>query len=275
MGTDVGVATKSVNWNEEYNVKDYDWIFLDYYSLDQQVGDSTISEVFNGIVEPAQSDLFRAVATGSKVVVLLPERNAIPRNGHFQIPISDHFPNNFVLIEESGRSLNQDSTPPEWKWYFDSPFNWKIYIDGKSDIYEYSNEKFIYEYQKLAANKADEFLACKVLFQEIIETTAHQQYQTERLPGEISYIPIIKNWNSNELVKEILDEFTDLETRIKTKNSPEWVDEKSLPGEDETVSELGDLREQKREIEQKIEEKTRNYRSLTGTKRCYGVTRIY
>lgn len=86
---------------------------------------------------------------------------------------------------------------------------------------------------------------------------------------------MIKNWNSNELVKEILDEFTDLETRIKTKNSPEWVDEKSLPGEDETVSELGDLREQKREIEQKIEEKTRNYRSLTGTKRCYGVTRIY
>jgi hypothetical protein len=255
VGTDVGVATKSVSWNEEYNVKDYDWIFLDYYSLDQQVGDSTISEVFNGIVEPRQSDLFRAVATGSKVIVLLPERDPIPRDKHGQITINEHFPNDFALIDEAGRSLNQDSVPPEWKWYFDSPFNWKMYIGMSSETYKYGNEEFVYEYQELAANAANELLACKVLFHQIRETRTPRQNQTEDLPGEISYIPVIKNWGANELVKEILDEFTDLDTRIKTKDSPEWADEKSLPGEDETASELGELREQKREIEQKIKEK--------------------
>lgn len=255
VGTDIGVATKSVNWNEEYNVKDYDWIFLDYYSLDQQVGDSTISEVFNDLVRPGSSNLFRAVATGSKVVVLLPERNQIPRDNANKTHIGNHFPNDFVLIDESGRSLNQDSVPTEWKWYFNSPFSWKLYISGRDDTYEYSNEKYIYKYNELATNTADEFLASKVLFHQIIETPSHRQNQTQRLPGEISYIPVIKNWNSDELIKEILDEFTDLDTRIKTKDSPEWVDEKSLPGEDDTVSELGDLREQRREIEQKIEEK--------------------
>ncbi|RLM96215.1 hypothetical protein [Haloarcula sp. Atlit-7R] len=255
IGTDVGVATKSVNWNEEYNVKDYDWIFLDYYSLDQRVGDSTISEVFNEIVTPGKYDLFRAVATGSKVIVLLPERDPIPRNNHIEINISNHFPNNFYLISESGSSLNQDSIPSQWRWYFDSQFDWKMHISGESDICEYGDKEFIYEYQGLAENAAYEFLACKVLFKQIKETRSPRQNKTEHLPGEISYIPVIKNWDSNELIKEILDEFTDLDTRIKTKDSPEWVDEKSLPGEDETVSELGELRDQKNEIEQKIEEK--------------------
>jgi len=257
VGTDVGVATTSVKWNEDYNVKDYDWIFLDYYSLDKKVGDSTISEVFNSIVEPGQSDLFRAVATDSKVVVLLPERGSISKDNHYNLAISDHFPNDLVLIEESGQSLNQDSVPQEWKWYFDSQFNWKMYIGRKADTYKYGDEEFVYDHQRLAANTAKEFLACKVLFHQIIETFGHRQDKTERLPGEISYIPVIKNWNPEELIKEILDEFTDLDTRIKTKNSPEWVDEKSLPREDETVSELGELREQKKEIEQKIKQKNK------------------
>ena len=255
VGANVGVATKSVNWNEDYNVKDYDWIFLDYYSLDKQVGDSTISEVFNNIVEPGQSDLFRAVVTGSKVIVLLPERNPIPRDKHYEIHISNHFPNDFKLIYEPGHSLNQDTVPPEWTWYFDNPFHWKMHIVGNSGTYEYGNEKFAYNYGQLAANTANESLASETLFHEIIETIANRQNQTELLPGEISYIPVIKNWDPNELIKDILDEFTDLDTRIKTKDSPEWVDEKSLPEEDKTVSELGELREQKKEIEQKIKQK--------------------
>lgn len=249
------MATKSINWNKKYNVKDYDWIFLDYYSLEQQVGDSTISETLDAILEPGSGDIFRAVATGSKFVVLLPNSNGIPRDDRYRIDISDHFPNSFKLVSETGRSLNKDPTPPEWKWYFNSPFKWEMHISENPDSYKFDGEDFVHEYQRLAVNAADELLACKVHFHRLIETPGHRQHQTEPLPGAISFIPVINNWEPDELIKEVLDEFTDLDTRIKTKDSPEWVDEKSLPGEDETVSELGNLREEKRQIEQRIDQK--------------------
>jgi len=257
VGTDVGVATKSVKWNQEYNVKDYDWIFLDYYSLDKAVGDSTISDVLGAIQEPGQSDLFRTVATGSKVVVLLPERSSIPRDSRFDTSISTHFPNDFTLIDDSGRSLNQASVSSEWEWYFNSQFKWELHITRGSGKYEYAGKDFDYNYNPLAANKAAELLACEVEFSELPETAMGPQKQIDSLPGKINYIPVIKNWSPNDLIKEILDEFTELDTRIKSQDSPEWVDEKSLPGEEEAVSKLGDLRERNREIDQRIEQKNK------------------
>lgn len=262
VGTDVGVATKSVKWNEDYNIKDYDWIFLNYYSLDQQVGDSTVSELLNGFVKPGQSDIFRSVATGSKVVALLPERNKIPRDRHTRMDISGHFPNDFSLINESGESLQPDTVPTRWEWYFDRSFNWKVYIRGRAGEYEYRGSRFEYRNKSLASNKANELLACVSNFQEVIETSSGYQNEKNELPGEISFIPVIRDYNPENLIKEILDEFTDLDARIKAENSPGWVDEKSLPGENEKVSELSDLKDQKRKIEEEIAQKNEELQEL-------------
>lgn len=255
VGSDVGIATRSVTWTDGYNVKDYDWIFLDFYSLDQQVGDSTISDVLGRYSGPNKSDLFQAVKSGSKVIVLLPEREWIPVSEHKKLYIDRHFPNNFSLISESGRSLNEEDVDSGWEWYFDRPFKWNVLIDGGSHKFEHDNDQYYYQYEGLATNISDEYLACEVLFQRIVNSNRRGDTELKQLTGTVSYLPVIQNWNPSELIKEILDKFTDLDTRVKTEDFPEWAEEKSLPGEDEAASELNELREKKEKIEEKIERK--------------------
>jgi hypothetical protein len=232
-------------------------VFLDYFSLDQRIGDSSLSQVLeDDFVSPGKSDLFRSVATGSTVVVLLPKRDTIQKTSSSFIPFSRQFPNDFELVTESGRSLNRESVVSNWKWYFDISFKWHNHIAGKPGEYEYGDETFVYEYEGVAKNAAEELLASRVLFHRVVEPSVptHQK-DLEQLPGEITFLPVIKDWSPDDLVKEILDEFTDLDARIKSENSPDWVDEKMLPGEEEAVAELSDLRERKAEIEQEIDEK--------------------
>ncbi|SDK70344.1 hypothetical protein [Natronorubrum texcoconense] len=258
VGTDVDLGTKSVAWTDDYNVKDFDWVFLDFHSLDKSVGDSTISDSIEGMMNiPDEDDIFKSIANGNNFIVFLPERRTIPKTDRTSISLYNLTPVGLNLVEESGSSIDYDTINPNWTWYFDSNFDWNIRIDRKEPaVFELFGRRFVYEFTTIVQNNSSELLATDILFHEITEpeVSTHQP-EMNQLPGKLSFIPVIKNWSPNELIREILDSFTDMDTRIKTDQSPEWVNDWRLPEEDGLVRELEDLRIKKKEIESKIKEK--------------------
>lgn len=255
VGTDIDLATKSVNWDEEYNVKDFDWIFLDFYSLDNMVGDSTISDTLeSSLIIPSKKDIFKSIANGNRFVVFLPNREYIPKTSQFRFTFNKLTFANLNIVGESGMSVDQSTIDSNWSWYFDSNFEWNVRLKRtEPELFEIFGGKYIYEFSGIAQNNSGELLACDVIFHEVIDpdVPSHQP-KTNQLPGKLSLIPVIKNWNTNELARDILDEFTDLNTRIKTDKSPNWISDWTLPEEPEIRNRLENLREKKTEIESTI-----------------------
>lgn len=252
VGCDVAVASRSVSWTEEYNIKDYDRVFFDVHTLDNLVSDSTISEKLGDhVYHPSLSNIYKAIANGTKIIIFVGERKNIPHDKHTYFSVNSLIPGGVNFVQESGRSVNKDSISQGWEWYFSGQFYWNIHFTNDVKDYSGGNTPAYANIESLVENGANEPLAGAIRY--LVKDS--QSSALTNLPGYIILLPVIQDWETEDLIDRIIHQFTNIDTQVNTGDFPEWVENWRMSSEDELISEIDELKRRKSEIEDNIAEK--------------------
>lgn len=253
VGTEVETATSSVGWTDEYNVKDYDWIFLDYYTLEKRVRGSSIQSEFSEQIDAFDSnDIERAIITGSKIIVFISEKSYISTGQGTKITPINSVPIKTNLIKQEGKSLDKDGVIDEWEWYFDQPYKYSMTLSPEIIRGKIAGVSYESNPKPIATNTSMETLALQAEFSVTADPTGSSEKKA--VDGMVYLLPVLPGWQTDDLVREILDRFTKFNVRIKTEESPEWAEGYTLPGESDAKHDLKNLRQEKKEIEEQITE---------------------
>jgi prefoldin subunit 5 len=263
VGQPLPFATESVGWNEEYNIKDYDVVFLnlqkiaDLHRKANARSSSTILEFtgWDSLELPSRQEASTALATDTDIVATLPDRRTVDkkpsRTNSISVSLLKWIKPELNLRYESGESVNPDSIDDEWQWYFDTDsIQWWAHLYSDDTTPDNSGLKF--SISSLVLNGYNRALAAQI-------DVSH----SGKSRGSIFLVPLLENWSyqdfaSNVFQRVILDKNPG---EAEQESSPEWVENYSVPGEkrtqtniDELESEIEELKEQKREAEAELDE---------------------
>ena len=115
IGKRVDFTTDWVDWKPEANLKDYELVFVNLFSLERSVGDSSLSntDTVNNNPFPNSDNVARHLFEGHDIIVVLPNKNEIARNRHSTKGMFDWIPSDVNVVEDPGESVNAKSISEE------------------------------------------------------------------------------------------------------------------------------------------------------------------
>ncbi|MCD2201892.1 hypothetical protein [Halobacterium sp. KA-6] len=242
VGSEIDQVADSKNWDESYNIKGYDCVFLDLYSLAERLDDEKPD---GNIQTPNDSSVMRAMAAGNQIYVLVPESNEISYSNRI-LPLDRIIPGQFSLVEESGKYVDLDSVAEDWEWYFNSHFNWNLRLGMDSEIFEVDRQRFSLNQSPIVQNKSEESIAWEFIYRIVVQTNTGSKL--DELDGRVVFLPIIEGVSPSELIESLIEHEVGITLSADQKNNPEWTSDWSLPGEDDAKTQAEEL---KKEIERK------------------------
>lgn len=266
-GTQLPFVDESVDWSENANFKDYDVVFVNLRTLEED--SHKYDHPLNGNV--ASPELFDKesvntfIETGGNMIVYLPDKQIVKMNSPIdsqnprtvlnkvgmQLPkdvrnsgdISEYdllhwlpFKTN-IDSSESGKSV--ENVQRHWRWFFGDQFCWDQII---------SHECTQYKFKSIADNSYNKSIATKVY------KGSSNSNCIYLLPakGSISYSDFVKNTLVNKFRADI-----DIEGR----SPPSWLSDIRLPDENKIINEIEEKENKISELEEELDE-IQKYKSL-------------
>lgn len=250
IGNKLSFGTKSVRWGGQRNIKNYDFVFMDFLNLDKIVGDKKISEVDKLSTEfiPSKRHIVKSLKSGNDIIAILPERKYLPishlRNKN--INLFGWIPSGINVEKETGSFINNKSIEKDWKWYFDgSDFKWYLHFEYDDKPQTKKNEltNFI---KPLVLNKHNRSLACKV---RLIYPNGGV------FSGSIYLIPLLESWGYENFAYSVLNNIFSSNIDIPKKVEESSIGENTGSQEKKVSSQMSNLKEKISELNSKNEEK--------------------
>lgn len=260
IGTKLEFA-ECINWDETANIKDYEFVFVDLLDLekrkDEFLHDKVPNEYKRQYELPDHDSVERLLTSGGNLIICLPTttsvrtsenqdwepKKPIPDDALIRpgTPILNFFswlPFELEVIDEHGRSVDEDSIHEDWDWYFDNRFNWNLTITTRTQTVNGVE----YEFQPLVRNRYSAPLAA-----EITVESKRGIRTTDYVPnyGKVYLLPLVKDgWSFDNLAEKVLRKFypqVDLET---TGRRPDWLSRYSAPREQGLKQEIEQLQKE-------------------------------
>ena len=279
IGRKFSRATKNANWflEDDVNINDYNVVFLDYPTLEKY---EEATEYPNGSPQlPSANDVVTHLISGNDIVVLYPSKSEI-RITNRVLRLFEWLPDNLTLTQESGTSVNEESIAEKWEWYFEKEnIDWDFYLPKIIKATQ-SNDRLCYRVKPIVQNIYDRAIAARLSYGRIADKIAPPDFnsvdptQRENLPieygdGCVYFLPMINGWEYDELAAHILRyNILEKEKQPQQQQTPEWVDNYTVPGENKIESNISSLENEIKELEEKVRNKQadledlREYKSL-------------
>jgi len=155
VGSEVKHIADFSKWDESYNIKGYEHVFLDFHSLAERLEDEDPDEKIH---TSNNSAVMRAMTAGNQIFILLPDSNRI-NYGNEILPLDRIVPGDFSLVEETGKYVDLDSVASGWEWYFDRHFDWNLRLGVDSYLFKIDGEQLVLKDKSLIQNMSRESVA--------------------------------------------------------------------------------------------------------------------
>jgi len=257
VGSKVDQVADSSNWDESYNIKGYDCVFLDLYSLAKRLEDETLN---GNIHAPNDSAVLKSMAAGNQIYILLPDSNRVSYGSRI-LPIDRLVPGNFSLVEESGKYVDLDSVIEKWEWYFNDHFKWNLRLGMGSEYFESGGETFSLHQTPIVQNKSGESVSWGFGYGSVVQTHGGSEID-EHFGGMVVFLPVKEGVSPGELTESLIENELGVTLSADQKNSPEWASDWSLPGESNAKTQANEIRKEiarKQETLAELEEEIRGY----------------
>lgn len=250
IGHEVDFTTDSVDWETDVLFQDYQIVFVDLLNLDETVGERPLSDVDEVPHSPLpdRTSVLTHLQEGHDVVVVLPTRKRLlssNSNRRYYLDLFDWIPSNISVEEESGDSLNQESVSEDWNWYFDGQsFEWNLYFERNNS----QTTTIQHQLNPIVTNVFNRALACRLDFREYSSSSSYRE-----IDGSVYLIPLLETYSYEDFLLSTLRYNFGEDTETPNESDvPEWVDEHSVPGENETLSEIDHLQTEISELESEL-----------------------
>ncbi|MFC6954927.1 hypothetical protein [Halorubellus litoreus] len=248
IGADVGGATASRRWTEEYNLLDYEVVFANLCDL---VGNSQVtapgSAPSNAVSFPDSGDISELVEAGNWLFVLMPGQRTVDLRyvstsddtEMREVDLLSWLPLDISLAADSGESVDSGSVASDWEWYFGESFQRAYTIEkvgpARGDEQPSFAEVFMSKgasEQALARTVAGATIACTVDMTPMRETvTAVASESREQLwDGRIGLVPVAGDWTPSDVIAGTLEHQFGVTTE-RDLTRPAWVESVQLDGE--------------------------------------------
>lgn len=256
-GSIPGLQHDEAEWEEPANIKDYDIVILNLNGIIEKAGElaTPSSNIPQSIEFPSVEDVVKSLGAGNELYIFLPDTRKINllrvedgNSSKEEVDLLSWLPFDIQTSEESGVSVDQDSVPGRWQWYFDEDFDWPMYISRaslKDDVLRtQSSHDHIAQYT-VAETTFEEDIASRLtitVLTDIVTMLTEDDEMETGYPGAVYLLPLKPNYSFSEVAAKILTHLHGLS--IEASTVPDWAENKQLPRQQEIVEEYYELREE-------------------------------
>lgn len=261
-GSVSGFQHDEAKWNEPVNIKDYDVAILNLNGIIESAGElaTPSGSIPESIEFPPIEDIVKLLRAGNELFIFLPETREINLihvddgdSSKEEVDLLSWLPFNITTVEESGRSVNKKSVPSGWRWYFDSDFDWPMYISEtslKDDVLPVNGMIERTVLNTIAQTTFEEDIASQVTISLGVDIASQitNDNQERLYPGAIYLLPLKPSYSFSGAAAELLSQFYGLS--IESSSVPNWAEQKRLPRQQEIVERSQELKEEFERLEQ-------------------------
>jgi hypothetical protein len=257
-GSVSGFQHSEAEWKEPVNIKDYDIVILNLNSIVENAGglatpDSSIPQ---SIEFPPIEDVVKLLSAGNELHIFLPSTRKInllrvesDESTQEELDLLSWLPFEIETSEESGVSVDQDSVPSRWQWYFDEDFDWPMYLSKISLEDEVLPLEDLFSnvgQYTIAQTTFEEDIASKLMITDVGDLAAELSAAEikKNYPGSVYLLPLKPDYTFDRAAAELLSNQYNLS--IEPTSVPDWAEKKRLPRQQEIVERSQEL---KREFE--------------------------
>lgn len=254
-GSIPGVQHDEAEWKEPVNIKDYDVVILNLNAILEKAGELTTpdSSIPQSIEFPPVEDIIKLLRAGNELYIFLPETRKINllrvQNGNSseeEVDLLSWLPFRIETVEESGKSVDQDSVPSRWQWYFDDDFDWPMYLSRaslKNDVLlNQSSHDHISQYT-VAETTFEEDIASRLtitVLTDFVSMLAKDSDMDTEYPGAAYLLPLKPDYPFSRAAAELLSHLHGFS--IEQSSVPDWAENKQLPRQQEIIDKYNELK---------------------------------
>ena len=252
-GSIPGFRHNEAEWDESTSIKDYNVVMLNLNNIIENSGELVApkSGVPQSIEFPPVEDVVKLLQSGNRLFIFLPRTRIVDflrvdegETSKQEVDLLSWLPFKIKTSEESGSSVNIESVPSEWKWYFDGDFNWPMYISRISLKKDVLSTQTLFDravQHTIAETTFEEDIASKIVLRTMSDMAAELTNDIElKNTGSVYILPIRPDYTFDEVAAELLSEL--YEFSIETRSVPDWAQEKLLPRQREIIGRVQDLK---------------------------------
>lgn len=257
-GSIPGIRHDEAEWKEPVNIKDYDIVILNLNNIIEKAGELATpdSSIPQSIEFPPIEDVVKLLRAGNELYILLPETRKINLlrvedgdSSEEELDLLSWLPFNIQTSEESGVSVDQDSVPGRWKWYFNEDFDWPMYLSRvslKDDVLPVDGIFSNVTQSTIAQTTFEEDIASRLLITDMGDLAAKLgNTEMERnYPGSVYMLPLKPGYTFDRAAAEMLSQLHGFS--VESSSIPDWAQNKRLPRQQEIIEQSHEL---KREYE--------------------------
>lgn len=255
-GSIPGVQHDEANWKEPVNIKDYDVVILNLNDILEKAGELATpnSSIPQSIEFPPIEDILKLLKAGNKLYIFLPDRRKInlirvedDDSSEEKVDLLSWLPFDIKTVEESGQSVDQNSVPGRWQWYFDEDFDWPMYLSRaslKDNALPSQDLLNSIQQHTIAQTTFEEDIAAMLTIFTGMDLAANLgNNEIERTyPGSTYLLPPKPDYSFSRAAAEMLSHLHGFD--IEQKSVPDWVETKRLPRQQEIINESHELKKE-------------------------------
>lgn len=255
-GSITGIQHDEAGWTESGNIKDYDIVILNLEQIIENAGELATpdSSIPQSIEFPAVEDVVKLISSGNRLYVFLPSTRTIDllnlvdgEQDEKEVDLLSWLPFDIKSSEESGVSVDQESVPSGWQWYFDEDFDWPMYLSRPNlddDVLPGQNLFSGVSQHTIAQTTFEEDIASQFTIFEMTDLAA--QFSRDdfesRYPGSIFVLPIKPDYTFEKAAGEILSHYHGFTHDVES--VPDWSENLRLPRQQEIVERSHELKQE-------------------------------
>ncbi|WP_135826910.1 hypothetical protein [Halorussus ruber] len=262
-GSVPGIEHDSEAWDTKVNIKDYNTVFLNLDKIVERSDEvpGPTSEIPHKIKFPPQEDIKKSLKAGHNIFVFLP-RTRYPNLLHVteedtkkvEQDLLSWLPFKVRSTEETGTSVNRSSVSENWEWYFDSDFDWPLFIEKINLTSDDAKHLFDTVHQHTIASTAfGEDIACRIGITagtDIATALAENgEINDRKYSGSLFLLPIRPNWRFKNVVRGVLSNLYGWSIDLEETAQPNWLDQHYLPRQKSIGNKIKELRQEYAELD--------------------------
>jgi len=255
-GSIPGLQHDEAEWEEPANIKDYDIVILNLNGIIEKAGElaTPSSNIPQSIEFPSVEDVVKSLGAGNELYIFLPDTRKINllrvedgNSSKEEVDLLSWLPFDIQTSEESGVSVDQDSVPGRWQWYFNEDFDWPMYLPRaslKDDVLPVEDFFSTVSQYSIAQTTFEEDIASRLMITDTGDLVSKfSDDEMERnYPGSVYLLPIKSGYSFSEAAAETLSQLHDFS--IEASSVPDWAESKQLPRQREIIEKSHELREE-------------------------------
>jgi len=250
------VPHDEAEWNEPANIKDYDLVILNLNAILEKAGEFATpdSSIPQSIEFPPTEDIIKLLQAGNTLYIFLPEtrRTNLLRvedgeSSKEEVDLLSWLPFNVKTSEEPGKSVDSGSVPSHWQWYFNSDFDWPMYLSSaslKDDILPVQNVFDSVNQHTIAQTTFEEDIASRLMVYKGTDLAAEFSNQDieRQYTGSAYLLPLKPGYSFSGAAAEILSQIHGFS--VEPRSVPDWAENKRLPRQQEIIQKSHELKKE-------------------------------